>query len=224
MEGNILLIDKPKGMTSHDVVNIIRRQEDERRVGHAGTLDPLATGLLIVLVGRDATKRQSEFMGLPKVYEADLTFGSVSDTYDAEGPITPSATAEQLAQLDESTIQGVLQQFIGQIKQQPPKHSAIKIGGRPMYKKARAGTLQQEDVPERTVQIDSIEILSFSSAANGKPPTAQLRVRCQKGTYIRSLAHDIGQALGTGAYLSELRRTAIGEYSVDDAQIIHNKE
>ncbi|MFC1598246.1 tRNA pseudouridine(55) synthase TruB [Patescibacteria group bacterium] len=217
MADNIVIIDKPKGITSHDVVDAVRKKTGERRVGHAGTLDPLATGVLIVLVGRGATKRQAEFMGLPKEYEAELMFGTTSETYDAEGPLTQTADAEQLGKLTQTDVEATLPQFIGTIQQRPPAHSAIKVGGRPLYKKARKGEVQAADIPERTVQIDSIELLSFTPATPTSPPQAHLRIACQKGVYIRSLAHDIGQLLEVGAYLSKLARTKIGPHTLATA-------
>ncbi len=217
LEGTILLVDKPLQMTSHDVVAITRKKTGLKRVGHAGTLDPLATGLLIILVGRSATKRQSEFMAQDKEYIAELTFGSTSETYDAEGPFKQTATSNELQQLSIKAIKKVLPSFIGNIVQRPPAYSAIKIGGQPMYKKARQGKINHSEIPPRQITIHSIDILNFTKATNSTPPTLQLRVACEKGTYIRSLAHDIGKAVHTGAYLSGLRRTKIGKYSVEDA-------
>lgn len=215
---DIVNINKPVGMTSHDVVDRVRRITGERRVGHAGTLDPLASGVLIVLIGRENTRRQAEFMDLPKIYEAELTFGSTSATDDAEGPVTQCATLEQLQALTQQQVEGILPQFTGTIMQRPPIHSAIKVAGTPLYKRARRGTVTAEEVTPRAVQIDTIELLQFVPAAPPFPPTARIRVHCHKGTYIRSLARDIGEALGIGAYLSALCRTAIGDYTIDTAQ------
>lgn len=217
MENEPLVINKPLGMTSHDVVNVVRRKTGERRVGHAGTLDPLASGILLILVGKEMTKRQAEFMGLPKEYETEITFGSTSETYDAEGPIHQQANLEELMKLTKEQVQEVLPQFIGCITQRPPAHSAIKVGGQPLYKKARRGTLKESDIPDRQVCIDDIVLIRFIPATPPFPPTVRLRVHCQKGVYIRSLAHDIGQVLGCGAYLSELVRTAVGPYTLKDA-------
>lgn len=203
-----LLINKPKGMTSHDVVYRIRKATGIKKIGHAGTLDPLASGLLILLVGREETKLQARYMDGDKEYEAEITLGQVSETYDAEGPITSSGDVTHSTRAD---ITALLPQFIGIIQQRPPAHSAIKVRGQRLYKQARRGTLQESDIPMREVRIDSIEIIDCTL------PTVRLRVRCGKGTYIRSLAHDLGQALGCGAYLSELKRTKIGEYRLADA-------
>jgi tRNA pseudouridine55 synthase len=219
-EEGIRIINKPRGITSHDVVNAVRRITGERRVGHAGTLDPLASGVLIVLVGKEATRRQAEFMGLPKVYEGEITFGSTSATEDGEGPFTKSATFEQLQQLTADHVRAVLPQFIGTIQQRPPAHSAIRVGGRRLYEKARAGEITVEEIPMRTVQIDRIELLNFIHYTPPFPPTARIRVHCQKGTYIRSLARDIGAAVGVGGYLSDLVRTAVGDFRIENAETL----
>ncbi|HLD21270.1 MAG TPA: tRNA pseudouridine(55) synthase TruB [Patescibacteria group bacterium] len=219
MFSEVFIINKPLGITSHDVVNRVRKITHERRVGHAGTLDPLASGVLIVLVGRSATKRQNEFMGLPKEYEAEITFGYESDTDDAEGPIHQCVTSEQLNQLTVHNIQQILPEFIGTIQQRPPRYSAIKVGGSPLYKKARRGdtTLKREDIAVRSVQIDHIEILDFTPATTDHSPRLRINIQCQKGVYIRSLAYDIGKRLGVGAYLSALTRTKIGSYTLENA-------
>ena len=219
-QDGIRTINKPRGVSSHDVVNAVRRISGERRVGHAGTLDPLATGVLIVLVGKDATRRQSEFMGFPKVYEAEITFGTTSATEDAEGPFTKSATFEQLHTLTEEQVRNVLPQFVGTITQQPPAHSAIKVGGEALYKKARRGEITSADTAMRTVTIDAIELIRFIPYTPPFPPTVRIRVHCQKGVYIRSLARDIGAAVGVGAYMSDLVRTAVGPYTVEQAETL----
>lgn len=216
-EGDVVAINKPTGITSHDVIYRVRKATGIQRVGHAGTLDPLASGVLIVLVGRSATKRQAEFMAHPKQYEAEITFGSVSDTMDAEGTLTSMATLEQLGALTQDSIEATLPQYTGTIMQRPPAHSAIKVGGEALYKKARRGEVTNDDVPPREVTIDALELISFVPAVPPFPPTARLRIDCQKGVYIRSLCHDIGDTLGVGAYMSGLVRTAIGEYTLDKA-------
>lgn len=207
-----IVVNKPVDFTSHDVVNVVRKKIGVRKVGHSGTLDPLATGVLVILVGRAATKLQDQFMAQQKEYEAELTFGFVSETYDAEGPIAESGDASELTR---EAVEAVLPQFTGTIEQRPPAHSAIKVNGQRLYKKARKGTLDEADIPMRTVTIDAIELLDFSSDASGV--RGNIRVTCQKGVYIRSLAHDIGQALGTGAYMSGLIRTKSGPYTVEEA-------
>ena len=229
MSDSVLLIDKPKGMTSHDVVDEVRRITGERRVGHAGTLDPMATGLLIVLVGREATRRQAEFMGLEKEYEAEITFGAVSDTYDAEGKTAVSCQLSAVGELSRGKVEGALKGFVGAIRQRVPPYAAVKVGGKKLYEYAREGKLNEVRIPTRRVEIKEIELLDFSPVRkdpsfrkgrvfpSGKLPKAEIRVVCSKGTYIRSLAHDLGQKLGVGAYLSALRRTRIGPYHVGEA-------
>lgn len=256
MSSSVLLIDKPKGMTSHDVVDVVRRVTGERRVGHAGTLDPMATGLLIILVGREATKRQAEFMGLEKEYEAEITFGAVSDTYDGEGRITTAGKASPIPQrpnfpageekrqalgissepasgespaqlpvigeLAVEDIEKILGQFLGVIKQQVPPYAAVKIRGKKLYEYARAGQLDEIKIPVRKVKVKRFELLYFLPVQDGGLPKAGVRVVCSKGTYIRSLAHDLGQKLGVGAYLSALRRTRIGPYRIEDAASLNS--
>lgn len=211
LDPSVLLVDKPSGMSSFGVVRRVRRLADVKRVGHAGTLDPLATGLLIVLVGRQATRQQDAFMGLPKVYEATVRLGQSTTTYDAEGDITeerdPSGiTDEQLA--------AAFREFQGDILQYPPIFSAIKVGGERLYKKARRG--ETIELEPRRVTISGISILGRSGA------DVDIRVECSKGTYIRSLAHDVGKMLGVGAHLAALRRMAIGSYVVDNAWTLDN--
>lgn len=223
---NIYLIDKPAGWTSFDVVAKIRgllsQKEGKRiKVGHAGTLDPFATGLLIVLVG-SKTKRQDEFMKLDKEYEATLKLGFTSTTGDPEGTITPSlrgikddeAILEQdrHAQLAMTEIEEVLKKFVGKIKQTPPSFSAIKINGERAYKLARTG--KDIKIKPRTILIYSSEVLDY------KYPLLKLKIKCSTGTYIRTLAEDIGKKLGTGAYLTKLCRIKIGDYNVYDAMTI----
>lgn len=203
-----LLIDKPTGITSHDVVNKVRRATGERRVGHAGTLDPLASGLLIVLVGRAETKQQSKYLTLDKTYQVAITLGAVSATDDAEGPITPRAAADRLTTTE---IEVVLKQFVGQIQQRPPTHSAIHINGERAYRLARRQELELADVPLRTVTIDQLILTAW------QPPILTLQVDCGHGTYIRSLARDIGEQLGVGGYVLALRRTRIGSFHIADA-------
>lgn len=203
-----LLINKPTGFTSHDVVAVVRKKLNIKKVGHAGTLDPMATGLLIVLVGRDETKQQDAFMAENKEYIAEITLGQISTTYDAEGELTVSGDPQGVTQ---EQIHTVLHTFIGTIEQRPPIHSAVHIGGQRSYALARKGKITQDQIPARPVTIHEIELLEFAL------PNIRIRVACGKGTYIRSLAHDIGQALEVGGYLSALQRTKIGNVSVEDA-------
>ena len=219
-ENQIILVDKPAGISSFGVVAKVRGKLKEKfghkvKVGHTGTLDPFATGLLILLSGK-MTKKSNEFLKLDKVYEATLRLGYVSSTGDPEGEITEVAFSEHSEASKVSgfytlnTIQSVLQKFLGQITQTPPKFSAIKINGQRAYKLAREG--KDFEIPSRQVEIYSIEILNYNY------PELKIKVHCSSGTYIRTLAEDIGKALGTGAYLTALRRIKIGSYDVKDAK------
>lgn len=196
----MLLIDKPRGITSFAVVAQTRRLLNVKRVGHAGTLDPLASGLLIVLVGREETKQQDRFMKLEKEYTVTIELGKLSTTDDAEGGIAEHS--ERTEDTEEEMIKRV-QQFVGTIEQMPPAYSAIHIDGERAYKLARRG--DTVTLPKRTVIIHSIEILQYTW------PILSLRVQCSHGTYIRSLARDLG------GYVTVLRRTRIGEYDVSSA-------
>ncbi len=202
--GGVLNIDKPSGMTSHDVVSTIRRLSGIRRVGHAGTLDPLATGVLLVCVGR--TTRLSEYLiGQNKRYQTTIRLGQETNTYDAEGEIT----AEKPVNINESAIQEALNHFRGPIAQVPPMFSAIKKDGQPLYKLARQGV--EIERPSRNVTIHELALLNWS------PPNLQLDILCSSGTYIRSIAHDLGQQLGCGGHITVLRRMAIADFSIDTA-------
>ena len=205
-------MDKPLKWTSFQAVAKIRFTLQKElglkklKVGHAGTLDPLATGLLIICVGKK-TKEIASFMGQEKEYIAEITFGGTTPSYDLESEIEATYPTEHISA---AAITEILPQFQGEIQQYPPIFSAIKQGGVRMYEKARAG--EEVIVEPRTVHIDEIEILSFSDNV------LKLRVLCGKGTYIRSLAHDLGKALHSGAHLSALRRTKIGSFAADGAK------
>lgn len=206
----VLLIDKPKGWTSFDVVGKIRsklRTETGQKVkvGHAGTLDPLATGLLIVLVGK-ATKRQDGFMKQDKVYEVTLKLGETSTTADDEGQKTVVSDLQPTAE----EVDTVVRKFVGQISQVPPAYSAIKIDGQRAYKLARAG--KEVVIKPRQVTIYSINNLKYDY------PVVRFTCKVSSGTYIRSLVTDIGEELRIGAYMTDLRRTSIGDYQVTSAQ------
>ena len=201
-----LLIDKPAGVTSHDVVDAIRRATGEKRVGHAGTLDPFATGLLLVGVGREATREFPKLVGLDKAYDGTLVLGAISDTQDGTGKIIPSPLPTPPTLL---TLQSALPKFTGPLKQVPPMYSAKKQGGKKLYELARQGI--EVERPPVDIVIHALELLSF------EPPRATVRVRCSSGTYIRTLAHDIGQFLDCGAYLETLRRTSIGPFDLGEA-------
>lgn len=203
----IIYVDKPAGMTSFGAVARVRRILSEReghkvKVGHTGTLDPFATGLLILLAGK-ATKRAPELTKLDKVYEATICLGKTSTTDDPEGEITE--TGAKLPTFVE--IEEILPKFTGKIQQTPPAFSAIKINGQRAYKLARKG--QSVDMPSRTVEIYSLEVLDYSA------PLLKIRTHVSSGTYIRTLAKDLGEALGCGAYCTALRRTKIADYDID---------
>lgn len=199
-----LLVDKPVGPTSHDIVDKVRRALHTRKVGHAGTLDPFASGLLILAVG-SKTKEISNFVGLDKAYETSVRFGATSDTMDRTGKIEQ----KDCSPVSQAELESALEKFRGEIDQTPPMYSAKKVGGKKLYELAREGK-EIERKPVR-VTIHELELVSFSW------PTAIIRTRVSSGTYIRALADDIGKALGCGAYLEELRRTKVGTYSVENA-------
>ncbi len=224
----ILLIDKPAGMTSHDVVDRVRRAYKTRRVGHAGTLDPFATGLLIIGVDR-MTKRLAELVGLDKTYEAELTLGATSTTFDPEGEITRHESCNIYhessithRQPERSEIENILSKFRGGYVQRAPIYSAKKIHGKKLYELARAGQATDDMRPSKFVKISELEIIGHdrSSDLTFRGSRYTLHVTCSSGTYIRSLADDIGRALGCGAYLSALRRTRVGPYRVEDAHTL----
>lgn len=212
----IIYVDKPTGMTSFGAVARVRRILSQReghkvKVGHTGTLDPFATGLLILLAGK-ATKKAPELTKKDKVYEATIRLGETSTTGDPEGEIT--VTGAELP--SEEQIAEVLKQFTGKIEQRPPIFSAIKINGERAYKLARKG--REVEMPTRTVEIYSIEQISYSK------PELQIRTHVSSGTYIRTLAEDIGKALGCGAYCSQLRRTQIADYKIDELPLFELPE
>ena len=201
-----LLLDKPKGMTSFGVVKKVRWAAGVKKVGHAGTLDPMATGLLILLLGREATRQQDRFMGLPKVYTGTIRLGQTTASYDAETPIEDEADASGVT---DSDLEDAVASLTGDIMQRPPIYSAIKRGGERLYKKARRGeTMEIEPRPTTVYAFDVLE---------RRGDDLDVRVECSKGTYIRSLAHDLGHALEVGGHLTVLRREAIGPFEVGEA-------
>ncbi len=206
MAFGLLVVSKPRGPTSHDVVARIRRGTGERRVGHAGTLDPLADGVLVVALGQ-ATRLVEYLSGADKTYEAEIFLGRTTDTYDAEGHVTAVRPIPE--GLTPATVERHLCQFRGAILQTPPPHSAIKVKGRPAYLRARAG--EAVAIPPRPVTIHELTVEELAA------PYIRLRVRCSAGTYIRSLAHEIGQTLGCGAMLSALTRTSSGAFTLAEA-------
>ncbi len=200
-----LLVDKKTGMTSHDIVAAVRRMTGIRRVGHAGTLDPFATGLVVLLIGR-ATRFFDLLAPLVKQYVVTVQFGARSTTGDIDGVIEPVP-----GRVSAAALAAALPSFRGQITQRVSAYSAVKQGGERLYKKARRG--EAVTLPERLVEVHSLETLAFDEDSQ----RAQLRVVCSKGTYIRSLAEDIGAALGTAAYAATLRREAVGDFKVSRA-------
>lgn len=241
MDG-FLLIDKSAGLTSHDVVDAVRRVAKTRRVGHAGTLDPFATGLLILGIGK-ATKKLGALAGLDKTYDATARLGATSTTDDPEGVISVGAGSPRPAGHDEGchhedqsqtaadeivqrhpqqggetpplrNIEQAISRFRGSYLQTAPTYSAKKIGGKKLYELARQGRTHEIELPKKTVTITELVILDYTW------PDLAFRVSCSSGTYIRALARDIGQALGTGAYLMALRRTRIGTHHVRQAIVL----
>lgn len=201
----VLLVDKPLGCTSHDVVNDVRRRFHMKRVGHAGTLDPLATGLLVVAVG--PATRFLQYLPLePKEYVAEIVFGQTTTTFDREGEITSETEppADLLA-----AVESALPQFRGLIKQVPPMYSAVKVDGKPLYKYARAGNEIERE--PRSVHIGAFEAELLAKNR------IRARIVCSGGTYIRTLAHDLGQAVGCGAFLAALNRTSVGRFNLSQA-------
>jgi tRNA pseudouridine55 synthase len=200
-----ILVDKPAGPTSHDVVDAIRRQFRIKKVGHCGTLDPNATGLLIIVLGR-GTKLSEKLMSDDKAYEGTVKFGEATDSYDADGELTGSLPVPPMTldQLNEAAAG-----YVGDLMQTPPMVSAVKIKGVPLYKLARQGV----EVPRepRLIHIYNFRFTTYQE------PLGQFRIACTKGTYVRSIAHDLGKKVGCGAHLAALRRSASGKFDVADA-------
>jgi len=219
-----LLIDKPDGMTSHDVVARVRRLTGEKRVGHAGTLDPFATGLLVVGVGRVATREFPKLVGLGKEYEAEFLLGGTSDTDDRTGTLLPTPSVGRV-EFQRSVLETAIAELTGPISQIPPNYSAIKIGGKKMYEAAREG--KPMVAKAREVTVYKFEIVEARRPPLTPPPyeegklggtgTIFVRIACSTGTYIRSLARDLGAKLGVGGYVQELRRTSVGPFRIEQA-------
>ncbi len=207
-EGNMLLINKPLEWTSFDVVNKLRYILKTKKIGHAGTLDPLATGLLIICVGK-MTKRIEEFMGQEKEYTGKFILGQTTPSHDLETEVTEQ---KDISGLTETLIRETTKNFTGKISQLPPQHSAIRIGGKRAYEFARKG--EEIELKPREVEVSEFKITSIAL------PEISFRIVCSKGTYIRSLARDYGNALRVGAYMSELCRTRIGPHTLENAVAI----
>lgn len=210
MTDGILIIDKPAGWTSFDVVAKVRKVLGVKKVGHAGTLDPMATGVLVILLG-SATKQSDTLLNQDKIYQATITFGQQTDTGDAEGKVIDTDDASWMTEQDLAAILPLLE---GSREQQVPAYSAVKVDGKKLYDLARAGKAIR-DRPSRTITIHSIHLDGFQP--NGGQPTTMVTVHCSKGTYIRVLAEEIADKLGTVAHLSALRRLQSGQYSLDQA-------
>lgn len=204
----MLVIDKPSGMTSFDVIRRLRRATGQRKLGHAGTLDPMATGVLLIMFNR-ATRLAPYLMDSPKCYRAEVSFGAATDTDDAEGTVIARGETEHL---EAANIDAALQRFIGAIEQTPPQYSALHVNGKRAYELAREG--KEVEIKARVVEIDRIENIEHAREK------VRFDVWCGKGTYIRSIARDLGEALGTRAHLSGLRRTYAAHFSIDEAHTL----
>lgn len=208
----VLLINKPLQWTSFDVVNKLRYKLKMKKIGHAGTLDPLATGLLIICTGK-MTKRIAEFMGLEKEYTGKIIIGQTTPSHDLE---TEVSARVDVSHITLENIRVAAGQFTGKIQQVPPAHSAIKIGGKRAYAFARKG--KDPELKSREVEVNAFDIVSYEQ------PAIEFRIVCSKGTYIRSLVRDLGEKLGVGAYLSQLCRTRIGSYKLEDSLTLEEVE
>lgn len=207
VRGGVLVMDKPAGWTSHDVVAHVKRKLKAKKVGHLGTLDPLATGVLVLVID-GATKYSNLLDTGAKEYLAEAKLGEETDTYDREGKIVATADASAVT---EAAVRKALDGFRGRIRQVPPMYSAIKSNGTPLYKLARKGvTIERE---AREVEVYSLDVVKIDV------PVVEFRVLCSRGTYLRSMCHDLGRLLGTGAHLTELRRLASGDFSVTEAAL-----
>ena len=213
----ILNIKKPKGISSHGVVQKIRKITGEKRVGHGGTLDPFAEGVLVIGVGRESTKKLGVILkGTDKEYLATIELGRTSTTGDSEGELHAVVDEETVSEIKREEIEQTLAKFRGEIEQTPPLYSALKIQGQPAYRLARAG--KNFVLPKRKVKIKELEILGFA------PPLLKLKIAVSSGTYIRSLAEDIGKDLRVGAYLKELLRTRVGQFKIEESKTLDELE
>lgn len=208
----LLVLDKPTGMTSHDVVQLVRRTLGTRKVGHAGTLDPMATGVLVLGVGR-ATRLLTYVVGAEKTYDATMVLGKGTNTDDAEGDVTFSASTAALAEVTPETITAVTETFVGDIHQRPCAVSAIKVAGERSYARVRKG--EAVHLPPRTITVHRLSIRSIEQVRDGY--VVEVSVHCSSGTYVRALARDIGARLGVGGHLTSLRRTSVGPFGVEQA-------
>jgi len=216
MRDGLLLVDKEPGLTSHDVVQRVRRLLKQKKIGHCGTLDPDATGLLLLTLG-SATRLTRFLIRAPKVYEGVVQLGAATDTYDASGQVTSQASPEAVAALTLETVAEAMKRFEGTIEQKPPPYSAKKVQGVKYYELARKG----EEVPDESKEVTVYELSPLGELENGR---LRFRLACSSGTYARGLAHDLGAALGVGGHLAELRRTRIGGFQVEEAATFRRLE
>jgi tRNA pseudouridine55 synthase len=216
MKDGLLLVDKEAGLTSHDVVQKVRRLLKQKKIGHCGTLDPDATGLLLLTLGT-ATRLTRFLIRAPKVYEGEIRLGVATDTYDASGRVVSEAPAEQVAALTQEEVAEAMHRFVGEIEQKPPPYSAKKVNGVKYYELARRG----EEVPDEAKEVTVFEFAPIGDLADGR---IRFRLACSSGTYARGLAHDLGVALGVGGHLAELRRTRIGSFAVEPAATLPQLE
>jgi tRNA pseudouridine55 synthase len=216
MKDGLLLIDKEAGFTSHDVVQKVRRILKQKKIGHCGTLDPDATGLLLLTLGT-ATRLTRFLIRAPKVYEGAIQLGVTTDTYDASGQVVATAPAEAVAALTREQVAEAMKAFEGEIEQKPPPYSAKKVNGVKYYELARRG----EEVPDEAKEVTVFELTPLSDLEEGR---IRFRLACSSGTYARGLAHDLGAALGVGGHLAELRRMRIGSFAVESAATLARLE
>lgn len=211
----IYLVDKPSGPSSHDIVNFFRKKSGIKRIGHCGTLDPLASGLLIILVGREYTREQDLYLKKDKEYLVTARLGIETDSYDQTGKIINRVSWEQLKEINKNDLRKVISQFKGQIQQTVPIFSAVKIKGQKLYQKARKG--ESAELPSRLIEIKKIALKKFKKNVKNEEISFELLVACSSGTYIRSLIQDIGKELKCGANVTILRRLKIGKFNVKKA-------
>ena len=214
----LVVVDKPGGMTSHDVVARVRRLAGTRKVGHAGTLDPMATGVLLVGIGR-ATRLLGHLQLADKTYDATIRLGAATSTDDAEGEVLARTPA---ADVGEDAVRAALAGFVGEIDQVPSSVSAVKVDGRRAYDRVRAG--EQVDLAARRVRIEAIDAREVTHDEHAQVTDAAVAVHCSTGTYIRSIARDLGDRLGVGGHLTSLRRTAVGPFGLDEARTLEELE
>lgn len=218
----VYLADKPSGPSSHAIVNYFRRLSNLKRVGHAGTLDPLASGLLIILIGREFTRQQTQYLKQDKEYLVTFSLGQSTDTYDSTGQITASSDWSKVEKITPVQIETTVTSFRGKIDQIVPIFSAVKIAGQKLYEKARRG--ESVALPSRQITIHKLELINFQKDIKKETLSCTLRVHCSSGTYIRSLVHDLGQKLTVGATVTALRRTRIGDFHVKNAIVIKSED